>query len=65
MPVTVIGERVWIGFDDAKAEAIEKTVEAALAGDAKALEPEASTSWRCRSSARSTSAAPRCSSAPS
>jgi len=44
VPVTVIGERVWIGFDDAKAEAIEKTVEAALAGDAKALEPAASTS---------------------
>jgi cytochrome c biogenesis protein CcdA/glutaredoxin len=44
VPVTVIGERVWIGFDDAKAEAIEQTVEAALAGDSKALEPTASTS---------------------
>ncbi len=43
VPVTVIGERVWIGFDDARAEAIEQTVEAALAGDAAALEPGTST----------------------
>jgi cytochrome c biogenesis protein CcdA len=39
----VIGERVWIGFDDARAAAIEKTVEGALTGDAAALEPGTST----------------------
>ena len=43
VPVTVLGERVWIGFDDAKATVIESAVKAALAGDAAALEASTST----------------------